>query len=406
MSVCARPCVCENERAAYRKPLGETDKRCGIAGDFADGLGGRKEMKPMEILKSKSGQPIPQLTSEQAEHRHYLTKSLLSKMHLMPDGDPVAYTVQDDGSVIYYFDPQRVVEAPPETWYAPAIRFTETMTMDDGTVIGRMSTKRAASCGYYTKERLGQMHYDVVEAPVAYTLRNDKSVIYFYDKATAVRQPLMCVTCGKEVRYRRKLCKACFDADLAVRRAEGDEHRAAHYHMQRRKVLFFDLELTGVYNHDEILSVSIVDGTGEIIMDTLIRPIHKKKWKRTEKIHGITPEMVVDAPTLEEVTPRLKELFDDAENIIAYGISTDYSHIKYIYDTEEEREALHKKARCAANEFVRFQTEHYPDLTHASLSDAMERLEISWEGVAHTSIADTIGCAKVWEKLFPNYYED
>ena len=38
MSVCARPCVCENERAAYRKPLGETDKRCGIAGDFADGL--------------------------------------------------------------------------------------------------------------------------------------------------------------------------------------------------------------------------------------------------------------------------------------------------------------------------------------------------------------------------------
>ena len=92
--------------------------------------------------------------------------------------------------------------------------------------------------------------------------------------------------------------------------------------------------------------------------------------------------------------------------LIAYGVSTDYSHIKYIYDTEAEREALHDKTRCASIEFVRYQSEHYPDLVHASLSDAMALLEIEWDGVAHTSIADTIGCAKVWEKLFPNYYED
>jgi DNA polymerase III epsilon subunit-like protein len=116
--------------------------------------------------------------------------------------------------------------------------------------------------------------------------------------------------------------------------------------------------------------------------------------------------MVTDSPTLEEITPRIKEIFANADVLIAYGISTDYSHIKNIYETEREREALRKKTRCAANEFVRFQSEHYPDMVHASLSDAMERLEIPWDGVAHTSIADTIGCAKVWEKLFPNYYEN
>ena len=77
-----------------------------------------------------------------------------------------------------------------------------------------------------------------------------------------------------------------------------------------------------------------------------------------------------------------------------------------MFESEEEREALHRKTRCASNEFVRFQQEHYPDRVHASLSDAMECLDIAWDGVAHTSIADTIGCAKVWEKLFPNYYED
>ena len=358
-----------------------------------------------QTMKLRSGATIPQITAQEADAKHYLTRGILSKMHLMPAGDPIAYDQNQDGSITYFFDPARVVEAPPELWYAP-VQKTETMTMENGKEIVRMSTKRAASCGYYTKERLDQMNYDVVEEPVAYTIRNDKTPIYFYDKKTAIRRPLMCVQCGKDIRYRRKLCHACFDADLAIRRAEGDLHRAQHFHMKREKVLFFDLELTGVYHHDEILSVSIVDGTGKVIMDTLVKPSHKKKWKQTEKIHGITPAMVEDAPLLTEITPRIKEIFENADILVAYGISTDYSHIKEIYDTEAEKLALHKKARCAANEFVRFQSEHYPDMVHASLSDAMERLEIEWDGVAHTSIADTIGCAKVWEKLFPNYYED
>ena len=356
-------------------------------------------------MKLRSGATIPHLSVQEASQKHYLTRNVLNKMHLMPAGDPIAYDQNEDGSITYFFDPARVVEAPPELWYAPAQK-TETHRLESGVEIVRMSTKRAASCGYYSRERLDQMNYDVIEEPVAYTLRSDKSLIYFYDKKTAVRRPLMCTQCGKDIRYRRKLCKACFEADLAIRRAEGDEHRAAEYHMKRERVLFFDLELTGVYNHDEILSVSIVDGTGKVIMDTLVRPVRKKKWKQTEKIHGITPDMVTDSPTLEEITPRIKEIFANADVLIAYGISTDYSHIKNIYETEREREALRKKTRCAANEFVRFQSEHYPDMVHASLSDAMERLEIPWDGVAHTSIADTIGCAKVWEKLFPNYYEN
>ena len=356
-------------------------------------------------MKLRSGATIPHISLSDAEKKNYLTRNILNRMHLMPVGDPAAFDENEDGSITYFFDPTKVVEAPPELWYAPSQK-TETMTLESGVEITRMSTKRAATCGFYTQERLSQMNYDVIEEPVAYTLRNDKSVIYFYDKKTAIRRPLMCVNCGKEVRYRRKLCKGCFADDLVVRCAEGDLHRAEHYHMKRERVLFFDLELTGVYSHDEILSISITDGNGKIVMDTLVKPAHKKKWKQTEKIHGITPDMVVDAPMLDELIPTIKEIFANADVLIAYGVSTDYSHIKYIYDTEAEREALHEKTRCASIEFVRFQSEHYPDLVHASLSDAMALLEIEWDGVAHTSIADTIGCAKVWEKLFPNYYED
>jgi DNA polymerase-3 subunit epsilon len=269
-----------------------------------------------------------------------------------------------------------------------------------------MSIKRAASCGFYTKERLSQMHYDVIEEPVAFTVKGDGDTLYFYDKKTTIRMPLMCVKCGKAVRFKKKLCRDCYEEDLAIRRAEGDEHRSACYGMKRERTIFFDLELTGFYDRDEILSITIVNAEGELIMDTLVKPTHTKKWKRTEKIHGITPEMVEESPTLEELIPRIKEIFADADNLIAYGVSTDFSHIKTIYATEEEREALHEKIRCCANEYVRYIHEHRPDLMNASLIDAMECFEIEWEGVPHSSLADTIACMKVWARLFPNYYED
>lgn len=367
-----------------------------------------KEDSLKSDMKLRSGTTIPRISAPDAEKRRYLTRSVLTRMHLMPSGDPVAFDEAPDGSIIYYFDPARVKEAPPEQWYDPEPAPVETMTLENGTEIPRMTFKRAQACGYYPADRLAAMHYDIVEEPVGYMIRKkDHATILLYDKSTAIRQPLKCVLCGKDIRYRRKLCRACFEADLAVRRAEGDLHRNAEYHMKRERVLFFDLELTDVYDHDEILSISITDGTGKVIMDTLVKPIHKKSWNRTQKIHGISPEMVKDAPVLTDLIPRLKEIFAGADALIAYGVSTDYSHIKYIYKTEREREELKKKTRCAAREFVRFQSEHYPDLVHASLSDAMALLGIDWgDGVAHTSIADTIGCAKVWEKLFPNYYED
>ena len=49
--------------------------------------------------------------------------------------------------------------------------------------------------------------------------------------------------------------------------------------------------------------------------------------------------------------------------------------------------------------------EHRPDVVHASLVDAMETMGIAWEGIPHTSIADTIACQKVWDALFPHYYQ-
>ena len=356
------------------------------------------------VLKLRSGATVHRIGKREAASKDYLTRNTLRQLHLVPDGSPVAFDYNEDGSVKFYFDPESIVEADPSLWYHNKSDF-ETITLPSGSVIEKMNSKRAASLNYYTREALTRMNLEVVEEPVAYNIRRDRTTVYFYDKKTTVRMPLMCVKCGQAVRFKKKLCRDCYEEDLAIRRAEGDEHRNASYGMSRERTLFFDLELTGFYDRDEIISISICDGNGQIIMDTFVKPDHTKKWKRTEKIHGITPEMTENCPTLADLTPRIKEIFANADAIIAYGVSTDYSHIKKIYATLEEQNALREKVRCCANEFVRYIHEHRPDVLHASLTDAMECLGISWEGgIAHTSIADTIACRAVGERLFPNYY--
>ena len=357
-----------------------------------------------ESIRLRSGATVPQVSYREAQAKNYLDRATLKLMHLTPDGAPAAYSEGKNGGVVFWFDPEKLTESDPELWYAPDAR-QETIKLESGTEIERMSLRRAASFGYYPKERLTAMHLEVIEEPVAFTRRRDKEIVYFYDKMTTLRMPLMCVKCGKDIRFKKKLCKSCYEDEMAIRRAEGDAHRNAYYGMDRSRVLFFDLELTGFYDHDEIISISIFNALGEKIMDTLVRPVHTKKWKRTEKIHGITPEMTENSPTLVELTPRIKEIFANADNIIAYGVSTDYSHIKHIYP-ESQWDALHDKVRCCANEFVRYAHEHRPDVEHASLIDAMACYAIEWEGVPHSSIADTIACMKVWEVIFPNYYKD
>lgn len=356
-----------------------------------------------ETLKLRSGAIVPLLKKSDPDFRKYLTRTTLNQLHLLPGGDPVAFSRSPESDdVVFYFDPLFVKEAPPEAWYG---RSDETMTLPSGNVIEKMGSRRAAENGYYSRERLAQMFYDPIEEPVAYTVKADGKTVFFYDKRTALRLPMMCVKCGERIRFKHKLCEDCYEEEMSIRRTEGERHRNAFYGMDRSRVLFFDLELTGFYDRDEIISISIVNGAGELVMNTLVKPEHTKKWKKTEKIHGITPEMVEDAPLLADIIPEIKEIFENCDRLIAYGVSTDYSHIKYIYDTEEEQEALHEKVRCCANEFVRYAHENRPDIVHASLIDAMECFKIEWQGVPHSSLADTYACAAVWDRLFPNYYK-
>ena len=91
-------------------------------------------------------------------------------------------------------------------------------------------------------------------------------------------------------------------------------------------VVVIDFETTGIKNplenekHDEILSVSMIDQDGNILLNTLCRPQKLKIWPEAQEIHGISPEMVKNQPSFEEILPVVKEILYKSKVVIAYNI--------------------------------------------------------------------------------------
>lgn len=71
--------------------------------------------------------------------------------------------------------------------------------------------------------------------------------------------------------------------------------------------LFLDTETTGLSDMDEICEIAIVDLAGEVLINSLVKPT-KRIPPSTSAIHGITDDLVKDAPTFGDLLPRLEQI--------------------------------------------------------------------------------------------------
>lgn len=100
------------------------------------------------------------------------------------------------------------------------------------------------------------------------------------------------------------------------RKTENEVYRA----VPKDKILCFDVETTGLSREeDEILQLSIVDGTGKTVFNEYIKPTRHESWDGAEAIHGISPSDVADKLTIEEYRDELNDIFKDAELLVGYN---------------------------------------------------------------------------------------
>lgn len=88
------------------------------------------------------------------------------------------------------------------------------------------------------------------------------------------------------------------------------------------RIVCYDLETTGlkVNERDEILSVSFIDGVGNTLLHTLVKPEHRRKWDDAQAVNGISPEMVRGCPKFPAIAEQVQSILDHADLIIGYNI--------------------------------------------------------------------------------------
>lgn len=175
--------------------------------------------------------------------------------------------------------------------------------------------------------------------------------------------------------------------------------------MPKKKTIeiVLDVETTGLdYTKERIIefaAVRLENGVVKSKFETLINPQHHIR-KSSMAIHGITEEMVKDAPTEEEILPKILDFIKDYP-IVAHNAIFDFSFIN-------EASLRHYKKEIT-NQRIDTQMlfkEIYPDFESHGLETLMKKFNIEFD-TRHRAMADTIGLAKAYpmlKKLYEKKY--
>ena len=173
--------------------------------------------------------------------------------------------------------------------------------------------------------------------------------------------------------------------------------------MPRKKEveIVLDTETTGLdYTREKIIEFAAVRLENGKITDeyqTLINPKQHIR-KSSIAIHGITQDMVEDAPTEEEVMPKMLEFIGDYP-IVAHNAIFDYSFLNEakIRVTGKKLENPHIDTQVMFKEIA-------PDLESHGLEALTDRFNVDLTN-HHRAMADTMGLALAYPKLKKLYLQ-
>ena len=180
-----------------------------------------------------------------------------------------------------------------------------------------------------TKKQLAEMGFKPVKAVGVIPTR--KYDLYLYDpnnpnsaipkKQPTVQQIEALAKGRRQQKYNAWYCE--YGRHYEARNEAIEWARAL---LLRDNWIILDLETTGL-GQAEVVQVGVLDHKGEIVLDTLVRPTITIPDEAMD-IHGITNEMVVDAPTFPEMYPRLVQVSADKQ-VLIYNADFDINILKY-----------------------------------------------------------------------------
>lgn len=94
-------------------------------------------------------------------------------------------------------------------------------------------------------------------------------------------------------------------------------------------IAVIDFETTGlIAGDDEVLQVSIIDEHGIILGNEYCKPRKKQNWDDAQFIRGITPDRVANERPFEYYAPRVQEILNKADKVMAYNAAFEDAFLK------------------------------------------------------------------------------
>jgi DNA polymerase-3 subunit epsilon len=165
--------------------------------------------------------------------------------------------------------------------------------------------------------------------------------------------------------------------------------------------VFLDTETTGLGSTDEVIELGIVDMDGTVLLSTLVRPTIPIPAEATA-IHGITNEMVADAPTIADLHEQLQALMAD-RLVVIYNADYDLRMLKQSSGAHGlESPGLTVRWWCA----MRVYAEHAGEWNHKSgsyrwhkLAAACQREGVELPAELHRAVADAEATRRLLVKM-------
>jgi DNA polymerase III epsilon subunit-like protein len=163
---------------------------------------------------------------------------------------------------------------------------------------------------------------------------------------------------------------------------------------------FYVLDTETASLKGEIVQLGLINHKGEVCINQLVKPKGKID-PGAEAVHHISLEMVKDAPTWDQIYPKVKELIE-GKLVIAYNVGYDKPVVKLTGDLYGLPE-ITATWECAMENFARFNgppgwSDYYGSFKWLKLTEAIKSFKLSVDN-AHDATGDVLMTLQVIKEM-------